>query len=68
MTTALSENKDLAVIYQRLQNTYLNNKAALLRLVERRVNNEDSLKDHREVSSRIKKKSHKSREVLRPCL
>ena len=50
MTTALSENKKLAVLYQRLQNTFLNNKAALLRLVERRVNNEDSLKDHREVS------------------
>ena len=50
MTTALGENKKLAIVYQRLQNTLLNNRAALLRLVERRVNNEDSLKDHREVS------------------
>lgn len=49
VTTALSENKKLAVIYQRLQNTFLNNKAALMRLVERRVNNEGSLKDHREL-------------------
>lgn len=47
--TALSENKKLAVVYQRLQNTLLNNRAALLRLVERRVNNEHSLKDHREL-------------------
>ncbi|RMX48295.1 hypothetical protein pdam_00014726 [Pocillopora damicornis] len=49
--TALSENKKLAIVYQRSQNTLLNNKAALLRLVERRVNNEDSLKDHRELSA-----------------
>lgn len=49
VTTALSQNKKLAVIYQKLQNTFLNNKAALLRLVERRVNNEGSLKDHREL-------------------
>lgn len=49
VTTALSENKKLAVLYQKLQNAYLNDKAALLRLLERRVNNEDSLKDHREL-------------------
>jgi len=55
VTTALSENKKLAVIYQKLQNTFLNNKAALLRLVERRVNNEGSLKDHREVSCNLLK-------------
>lgn len=47
---ALSENKKLAIVYQRLQNTLLNNRAALFRLVERRVNNELSLKDHRELS------------------
>ncbi|KAL9979922.1 hypothetical protein ACROYT_G008441 [Oculina patagonica] len=47
--TALMENKKLAIVYQRLQNTLLNNRAALLRLVERRVNNEGSLKDHREL-------------------
>lgn len=48
--TALNENKKLAIVYQRLQNTLLNNRAALFRLVERRVNNEHSLKDHRELS------------------
>lgn len=48
--TALGENKKLAIVYQRSQNTLLNNRAALLRLVERRVINEDSLKDHRELS------------------
>lgn len=46
----MSENKKLAMAYQRLQNSLLNNRAALLRLVESRVNNEHSLKDHREVS------------------
>ena len=50
MKAALSENRKLAIAYQRLQSTLLNNRAALLRLVERRVNNEHSLKDHREVS------------------
>ncbi|KAK2574373.1 Coiled-coil domain-containing protein 178 [Acropora cervicornis] len=49
VTAALSENKKLALRYQKLQNAYLNDKAALLRLLEGRVNNEDSLKEHREL-------------------
>lgn len=49
VTAALSENKKLALQYQKLQNAYLNDKAALLRLLEGRVNNEDSLKEHREL-------------------
>ena len=47
--TALEVNKKLAISYQRLQHTYLNEKASLLRTLERRVHDEGSLKDHREV-------------------